>query len=48
MDIVMTRGAERTTRTRVRRDDGLTLTLPSQIPLRRLPHDLAHFVVEHG
>jgi hypothetical protein len=48
MDIVMTRGAERTTTTRICRDDGLTLRLPSQIPRRRLPHDLAHFVVERA
>ena len=32
--------------TRVRRDDGVTLELPSYAPLHRLPHDLAHFVVE--
>jgi hypothetical protein len=32
--------------TRVRRDDGATLELPSYVPFHRLPHDLAHFVVE--
>jgi hypothetical protein len=46
VDIVMTRSAERTSITRVRRDDGVTLAFPSQVSLRRLPHDLAHFVVE--
>ena len=44
----MTRSAERTSITRVHRDDGVTLALPSQVPLRRLPHDLAHFVVEQA
>jgi hypothetical protein len=48
VDIVMTRSAERTSITRVHRDDGVTLALPSQVPLRRLPHDLAHFVVEQA
>ena len=32
--------------TRVRRDDGATLELPSYVPFDRLPHDFAHFVVE--
>jgi len=34
--------------THVRRDDGVTLELPSHAPLHRLPHDLAHFVVERA
>jgi hypothetical protein len=46
VEIVMTRSAERMSTTRVRRDDGATLELPSYIPFHRLPHDLAHFVVE--
>src|SRR5213594_2077421 len=46
MEIVMTRTAEGRSTTRVRRDDGVTLELPSYAPLHRLPHDLAHFVVE--
>jgi hypothetical protein len=44
----MTRAAEGWSTTYVRRDDGVTLELPSYAPLRRLPHDLAHFVVEHA
>src|SRR5437764_8209351 len=46
MEIVMTRTAEGRSTTRVRRDDGVVLELPSYVPLHRLPHDLAHFVVE--
>ena len=46
MEIVMTRSAERMATTRVRRDDGATIELPSHVPFHRLPHDLAHFVVE--
>ena len=46
MEIVMTRTAEGRSTTLVRRDDGVTLELPSYAPLHRLPHDLAHFVVE--
>ena len=42
----MTRSAERMSTTRVRRDDGATLELPSYVPFDRLPHDFAHFVVE--
>jgi len=48
MEIVMTRSAERTSMTHVRRDDGVTLELASHAPLHRLPHDLAHFVVERA
>ena len=44
----MTRSAERTSTTQVRRDDGVTLELPSHAPFHRLPHDLAHFVVERA
>lgn len=44
----MTRSAERTSVTHVRRDDGVELSLPSHTPLHRLPHDLAHFVVERA
>ena len=46
MEIVMTRTAEGRSTTLVRRDDGVALELPSYAPLHRLPHDLAHFVVE--
>ena len=46
MEIVMTRTAEERSTTFVRRDDGVTLELPSYAPLHRLPHDVAHFVVE--
>lgn len=42
----MTRSAERTSTTHVRPDDGVAIELPSHAPLHRLPHDLAHFVVE--
>jgi hypothetical protein len=48
MEIVMTRTAEGRSTTRVRRDDGVVLELPSYVPLHRLPHDLAHFVVERA
>ena len=44
----MTRSAEQMSTTRVRRDDGVTLELPSYAPLHRLPHDLAHFVIERA
>jgi len=46
--IAMTRSAERTSTTHVLRDDGVALELPSHAPLHRLPHDLAHFVVERA
>ena len=48
MKIAMTRSAERTCTTHVLRDDGVALELPSHAPLHRLPHDLAHFVVERA
>lgn len=48
MEIVVTRSADRTSTTHVRRDDGVALELPSHAPLHRLPHDLAHFVVERA
>jgi hypothetical protein len=44
----MTRSADRTSTTHVRRDDGVALELLSHAPLHRLPHDLAHFVVERA
>src|SRR2546427_7876609 len=44
----MTRTAEGRSTTHVRRDDGVTLELPSYLPLHRLPHDLAHFVIERA
>ena len=44
----MTRTAEGRSTTHVRRDDGVTLELPSYAPLHRLPHDLAHFVIERA
>src|SRR5437867_11356443 len=44
----MTRTAEGQSTTYVRRDDGVTLELPSYAPLHRLPHDLAHFVIERA
>ena len=44
----MTRTAEGRSTTHVRRDDGVTLELPSYVPLHRLPHDLAHFVIERA
>src|SRR5881296_196928 len=44
----MTRTAEGRSTTHVRRDDGVTLELPSYTPLHRLPHDLAHFVIERA
>jgi len=44
----MTRSAEQMSTTRVRRDDGVTLELPSYAPLHRVPHDLAHFVIERA
>jgi len=44
----MTRTAEGRSTTNVRRDDGVTLELPSYAPLHRLPHDLAHFVIERA
>ena len=46
MKIIMTRTAARTSTTRVERDDGVQLELPSHAPLHRLPHDLAHFIIE--
>src|SRR2546421_2656779 len=46
MEIVMTRTAEGRSTTLVRRDDGVALELPTYAPLPRLPHDVAHFVVE--
>ena len=42
----MRRTAEGRSTTLVRRDDGVMLELPSYAPVHRLPHDLAHFVVE--
>src|SRR5437762_7544958 len=48
VEIVVTRTAEGRSTTRVRRDDGVVLELPSYVPLHRLPHDLAHFVVERA
>src|SRR3989442_12393403 len=44
----MTRTAEGQSTTHVRRGDGVTLELPSYAPLHRVPHDLAHFVIERA
>jgi hypothetical protein len=48
MDITFTRCEGRTYKTVARRDDGVVLQVPSYDRLSLLPHDLAHYVVEHG
>ncbi len=46
MEITFTRGGEHSYSTVARRDDGVTLLVPSFDRTHSMPHDLAHFVVE--
>jgi hypothetical protein len=48
MEITFTRTGERTYTTIVARDDGVILRVPSFDRPAWLPHDLAHYVVEHA
>jgi len=47
MEITFTRGENRTYTTQVLRDDGVLFQVPSYDRISPLPHDLAHYVVEH-
>jgi hypothetical protein len=46
MKITFTRSGERTYTTTALRDDGVLLDVPNSDRTFRLPHDLAHYVVE--
>jgi hypothetical protein len=48
MEITFTRTGQRTYTTVVVRDDGVTIAVPSFDRPAWLPHDLAHYVVEHA
>lgn len=48
MEIAFTKGAERTYTATALRQDGVLLQVPGGDRKFPLPHDIAHFVVEHG
>jgi hypothetical protein len=47
MDITFTRSNRRDPPALATRDDGVTVSVPVFGPLQPIPHDLAHFVIEH-